>query len=253
MATEEPWFDLFSPYFTELVADYDREAFPEGPPEDFEAQVGAAYNDFFKRPYVCTLMADVMTGRWKLGKSQEMIAARLGGSDRTWVSHSLHKGRLSLDLYVRLRCCPTRPSDWEPSIDALRMDMGRGAFIGVAQLLASFIPNRPLLMPETFDELNYELICELVSHWETWLPLRVAGREMDLALQLVRNVCEDQNRNVGPRWYTAAKQREVEARTRRLKGDRAIASAYLTQLEQNWMTVIAKTFHSLAQVKWRQP
>ena len=80
MATEEPAFDLFSPYFSGLVEDYDREAFPDGPPEDFDVQVGAAYNNFFKRPYVCTLMADVMSGRWKLGTSQESIAARLGGS-----------------------------------------------------------------------------------------------------------------------------------------------------------------------------
>jgi hypothetical protein len=253
MVTEEPGIDPFDPYFAMLVAGYDEVAFPTGIPEDFEAQVGAAYNDFFKRPYVCKLIADVMSGRWQLGTSQEEIAEQLGGANRSWVSHSLRRGRLTLDLYMRLRCCPTRPADWEPSVEELRSEMGRSAFIGVARFLAGFIRNRPLLDPSTFDELDYELMCEMIAEFETWFPLSIAGRQSDAAWRLVRNVSNDPARNVRPAWYTGSMLGEVDSRIKWLTNDRVRAGGYLTRLEQNWMGVIAKTFHSLMQVKWRQP
>jgi hypothetical protein len=253
MATEDPDLDVNHRYFAQLIAAYDSEAFPDGPPDDLDARVGAAYNDFFKKPYVCLMMADVMTGRWGLGTRQEVIAERLGGANRSWVSHSLRRGRLTLDLYMRFRCCPTRLADWEPDIDALQAEMGRSAFIGVAQLLAKFVSKRRGLAPSTFDELNYELLCEVVFYWETWLPLRVAGRQTELAEQLIRNVSDDPARKISPAWHTPAKRGEVLARIKRFKDNPVLASDFLTRLEQNWTDVVAKTFDYLTQVKWRQP
>jgi len=253
MATGEPRVDLFNPIIQALRDRFEQLAFPDGGLEDCEDEVGRLYNEEFKRPYICALMADVCSGRWKLGTTQEEISHSLGIlSDRAWVSHALRQGRLSLDIFVRLRCCPMRPVDWEPNVRDLMPEMERSAFIGVAKGLASRIVNRPTLAPQRLNELNYELVCEILARLENWLPSH-ARQQQETAREMIHQVCLDQKRNVIPSWHVTRQRRLIEEEIERLTRDDNAAFEQLSQLQRDWLDVFVATYTILENVKWSKP
>ena len=250
MATEAPGIDLFNPILQALRDQFERAAFPDGGLDDCDSEIGPLYNEHFKRPYVCVLMADVLSGRWQLGTTQEEISERLGiVNDRTWVSRALHQGRLSLEVFLRLRCCPSRPDDWEPDVTALRGDMERSGFIGVARHLAGRITDRPTLAPQRLDELNYELICEIFARLPSWTP-EFLRRNKTLAREMVGDVCLDPRRNVNPRWYASREQKKIAAEIERLTSDGQLALERLGQLQRDWLDVFVASAVVLELVKW---
>ncbi|MGA2230845.1 MAG: hypothetical protein ABSH22_08090 [Tepidisphaeraceae bacterium] len=250
MTTGSPAIDLFNEIILALLEQFERAAFPDGGLEDCEGEAGRVYNEELKRPYVCELIADVVSGRWKLGTSQEEISERLGiFADRGWVSRALHQGGpLSLDIYMRLRCCPTRPVDWEPDIDELKADMDRSAFIGVARFFAARITDRPTLSPQRLNELNYELICEMFGSLSTWLPGHVRHDE-EMARQIVGRVCSDNRRNVNPSWQVGSKRRQIEAEMKRLTSDQVAAFDHLSQLQRDWFDVFVAAHRVILDLK----
>lgn len=239
MSTSRPPIDPFNPVIQLMIREFELEFCPGGELDGHANEAGRAFNEDFKRPYVCALMADVMSGRWQMGDSQEEISERLGIlSDRGWVSHALHQGRMSMDVFMRLRCWPSRPKDWEPDVKVLWRDMHRSGFIGAARSFAGLVTTRPTLVPQRLDELTYELVCELHGTLESWSFASVR-RDTRFAAQLVNDVCQDERRNVRPAWYTAKQCRAVEAEMQRLTGDPSAAFAHLRLLQVDWLDVFA--------------
>jgi hypothetical protein len=252
MATEAPAIDVFSPMIQELLDAYERDAFPEGLGEDRD-DLGPLYNAEFKRPYVCTLISDVMSGRWGLGDSQMELSEQVGITrDRSWVSRAIHQGKLSFDVFLRLRYYPHRPTDWEPDVDRLRPDSERSAFIGVARRLAEQIVSRPSLSPQRMNELNYELTCEVFKRFGWWLAAYSEGNRR-AAAELVRAVCGDVRRNVIPAWYTTRQQRATQREIRRLQESPEAAFNHLVWLQRNWLDVFVATYYGLESIKWTPP
>lgn len=241
MSTSRPPIDPFNPVIQLMVREFELEFCPGGDLDSHSNDAGRSFNESFKRPYVCALMTDVMSGQWQMGTSQEEISERLGIlSDRGWVSHALHQGRMSMDVYMRLRCWPSRPKDWEPDVNALARDMHRSGFIGAARSFAGLVATRPTLVPQRLDELTYELVCELHGTLESWSFASIHG-DTRLAAELVNNVCQDARRNISPAWYTAKQRRAVDAEIQRLISDPSAAFEHLRLLQVDWLDVFAAT------------
>lgn len=247
MGTESPQIDVFSPIIAELRGRFDEAVRASG--EEEADEVGRYYNSGYRRPYVSTLVADVLSGRWGLGSKQHEISERLGIGDRTWVSRALHSGQMSLDIYLRLRTCPTRPEDWEPNVDSLLGDMERSGFIEVARMFAGLIDNRPGLVPESMDELNYELVCEIFVRFSEWLRASLK-RDEALARQIVLDVCNDPSCNVLPPWLAPRERRQTQRQIERLSNSPAAAFEHLVTLQQNWLDVFVGTYDAIDGVRW---
>lgn len=249
MPTEEPIIDLTHPLTQALLERFRELIRSSGSLDECDEEIGRVYNEEFKMPYVCALMADVVSGRWGLGDTQEAVSERLGLiRDRSWVSRALRQGRLTLDIYLRLRMWPQRPVDWEPNVVKLQMDMRRCGFMAVARYFAGLITSRPALVPQRLTELNYELLCELFARFEEWM-VRGVRRDRAYALQLVRDVCRDPRRHVVPYWLADKKYREAVAEVDRLCGDAAAALDHLLALQRNWCDIIVGTFDAVSGVK----
>ena len=247
MATAEPPFDPDDEFFGRLFDDFERLVFPRGESEEAAKDAMREYARQAGRPYVCTLFADVLGGRWKLGETQEEVADRLE-MDRTRVSDALRKGELSMATYLRLRTCPTRPKDWEPDVDRLRAQMRRSGFIAVAQHYAKLVPGRPELIPEQMDELHHELVCEVVRDVRRFLTARLAG-DPSVARAIVARVVGDPDREVVPAWYTSHQRKQADALIGRLRGSDDAAYAHLVRLQTNWLDVVAYA-HGTATQTW---
>jgi hypothetical protein len=248
MPTPAPKIDLYDPLIQALRDEFERSAFLDGGFEDREDAVGRIYNDEFKRPYVCALIKDVLSGRWGLGATQSEVSNRLGITDRSWVSRALRLGQLSIDVFLRLRTCPSRPEDWEPSLAVIQAEMERSAFIGVARYLAGFLVDRRGL--GRLDELNFELACELLARLKNWLRQSLAG-DVGFAGELVANVCADPTRNVCPNWYLERQQAAIRLEVSRLSHPQA-AFLHLQQLQENWLDVLVATYFLIDDIRWPQ-
>jgi hypothetical protein len=251
MATDAPQISFMSPLVQELLERFERTVFPENGFEECEADVGRKYNDGFKKPYVCGLIKDVLSGRWKLGTTQGDISERIGTGDRSWVSRALRGGQMSLDVFLRLRVCPSRPEDWEPDIEGLYREMERSAFISVAQMLSGYVTDRQFIGLQQLDELNYELVCEIFARLQYWLT-RSLAKDRNAACQIVRNVCGDPRRKVCPTWYLERQQRRIKIEMSRLCQEPDAAFEHLRRLQENWLDVFVATHFLLEQVKWKR-
>lgn len=241
MATRAPAITIGSPLIEALRARFERLVYAEGAAFAPEAQLARIYSRWFAKPYVCSLMADVLSGRWGLGDTQASVSSELGvENDRTWVSRARRHGVMPLEVFVRLRCWPTRPPDWEPDIQALRRDMERSAFIGIAREFAGRIPNRPTLCPVQLNELNYELICEVFGSLDSW-SAAYANRDTHAAQRLVQRVEADVRRNVDPLWCTDRARRRIRRELRRMAQEPAAAYAHLAALQRDWLDVFVGT------------
>jgi hypothetical protein len=229
---------------------FEREVFPQGEPEEVQRDVSRIYNQHVARPYVCKLISDVLSGRWGLGSTQQMLAERFG-IDRTLLSDGRRHGKLSFEIYFRLRCCPSRPPDWEPNLVKLAGEMERCAFVAIARYYASCVPHRPGLVPEEMDETNYELLCEILANLASWLLVRRAG-DLGSVRRLVQRVVIDERRQLVPMWYTARQRRQAEALVGRLLRDDEFALSHLRQLQQNWLDIFVWTFDATCFLKWSE-
>ena len=250
MATGEPPIDVFNPILQALRDEFEGRYLAEDGLESCELDATREYTEAFKRPYVCALIADVLSGRWDLGSSQQDLADRLGIKDRSWVSDALRHGELSFDLFMRLRCCPTRPDDWDP-LDATDEDMRRSGFISVARHMAAFVTDRAGLVPEELNELNYELVCELFGRFENWTAAQVNGNEQ-FALDLVTRVLRDPGRNVMPAWYMKRDRLQVEAKIAAMSVTAATAFVYLCTLQMHWLDVFVVSQCLVESIAWKR-
>jgi hypothetical protein len=253
MATSRPPIDPFNELVQGMVAYFEWAFFPNGGVEANANNAGREYNDHFHRPYTMLLMADVKSGRWGMGTTQDSISEALGIlSDRSWVSDALNEGWMSIDIYMRLRCWPLRPSDWEPHLDKqLLSAMARSGFIAAAQSYAQFVKTRPTLAPQRMDAMNYELTCEIFARLSTWTPAFVMG-DVSAAASIVNDVCNDAKREVCPPWYSKDRQAVVEAEIKRLSGSPSAAFEHLAQLQRDWLDVFAATDFALEQERNRE-
>ncbi len=250
MASDAPQINLMTPLIQELLKSFEECVFGNEGFDECEDAIGKLYNEAFKKPYVCALIKDVLSGRWQLGTTQHEVSSQLGIADRTWVSRALRGGQLSLDAYLRLRVCPSRPADWEPDIVGLYPEMERSAFIAVAQYLAEELTDRQFIGVHRLNELNYELVCELFARLRVWLQGALA-EDKGVALQIVQNVCSDTNRKVCPSWYLERHQREIKSEIVRLSTDASAAFNHLRLLQENWLDVFVAAHYLLEGIKWR--
>lgn len=250
MATHEPPIDPQHEFITILRNRFEQDVFPQGEPPEVLRHVSRLYNHHVARPYVCTLISDVLSGRWKLGATQEVVAEQFG-MDRTLLSDGRRHGKLSFEIYFRLRCCPSRPVDWEPDIGKFAGEMERCAFVAVARYYATCVPDRPELIPKEMDETNYELVCELFSNLASWL-LAKRARDLAFAQRLVQRVVKDEHRQLIPPWYTAPQRRKAEETLRRLLREEQFALSHLTRLQKNWLDIFVWTFDATCSLKWSE-
>lgn len=248
MATPVPQVDLFNPLLQELRDQFELRVFSDEGIEASERDVVREYNRHFKLPYVRTLIADVLSGRWGIGRTQEEVSERLG-LERSRLSDALRHGELSLDIYMRLRCCPTRPTNWEPDLDQLYDDMDRSGFIGVARYFASLVPDRPVLAPVPLNELNYELMCEMLFSFVTWTIARL-NQDHSIATTLVRNVASDPARHINPTWLTNSERKRTQLFLEALLDSPAVAFEHLCNVQSHWQDVVVVSYSQLELVRW---
>ena len=249
MATARPPIDPFDPIVQAMVESFESKYFVEEGLEANANSAGREFNEDFKRPYVCALMADVVSGRWAIGQppgskkpSQDQISESLGiPSDRSWVSDALRKGWMSMDIFMRLRCWPLKPENWEPALERrLLSDMHRHGFIAAARSYAMHVKDRPTLTPQRLDALNYELVCEMHGRLDTWLPAFFKGDRIEAA-KLIHDVAEDESRDICPAWYGAMRSRDTRALVQQLTSDHEAAFLHLAQLQRDWLDIFAAT------------
>ena len=243
--------DEFNPILQELRDRFERKYLGDEGLEFCEPDAIRAYNRSWKRPYVCVLVSDILSGRWEMGETQEAVSGSLGIRDRTWLSVALRQGELTLDNYMRLRCWPGRPPDWEPDVALLASDMHRSGFIAVARYFAGFVKDRPTMAPQRLDELNYELLCEVLSVFNGWASA-FFRKDAGFASDIVRRVSQDQNRNVAPSWLKRSDREAVLDEVRRLSSNTTAALTHLCQLQNDWQDVFAVTHALVGSMRWRQ-
>lgn len=249
MPTPEPPADPLNPLIQAIRDQFESRVYPDEGIEASDLDVMREYNRWFKLPYVRQLIRSVLSGAWGLGSTQEEVAESLG-MDRSRLSDALRHGELSLDVYIRLRSCPTRPPDWEPEINALRAEMDRSGCIGVARYFATQVSDRPGLSPDQLNELNFELLCEMLRQMRSWF---IATQERDTAFAstLFRTVVADRTRNVLPSWYTNAERRRIETLIGHIESGPAAAFEHLHNLQTHWMDILIVTYFQLEIIHWR--
>lgn len=247
MPTSTPPSDPFNPLLQELRERFEARYYPDEGLDATDSDVLRCYNRAFKLPYVRLLIRDVMSGRWGLGSTQQQVSEQLG-IERTRLSDALRHGQLSFDVYMRLRTCPSKPTDWEPDLRSLLPEMDRSGFIGVSRLFASAITDRPDLHSEHMTELNYELMCEVLRRFTSWTVGRLS-EDHALASDIVSTVLNDPSRNVTPDWYTPAELKKAQAQISRLSNAEA-AFSHLSSLQGHWLDVFVVTSSQLEIVRW---
>lgn len=248
MPTPFPNIDMFNPLLGELLAQFEVNVFPEDGFESCQSDVVRHYHFHFKLPYVRLLIEDVLSGRWGIGTTQAEVADRLG-MDRTRLSDARRRGELSMDLFIRLRSCPSRPADWEPNSKLLFAEMDRSGFIGAARYMASLVPDRPGLVPEQLNELNYELLCELLCSLTSWTIARI-NNDAKVGAATFKRVIDRPTSNVVPSWYSRAERSRVEHCIERLRSEPDAAFEHLRALQANWQDVFVATHSQLETVRW---
>lgn len=247
MPTPTPPSDPFNPLIQELRERFESRYFPDEGLDATDSDVLRCYNRAFKLPFVRLLIRDVMSGRWDLGSTQQQVSERLG-IERTRLSDALRHGELSLDVFMRLRTCPSKPADWEPDLQSLLPEMDRSGFIGVARLYASAVTDRPELLAESMTELNYELMCEMLRRFASWTVGRLSN-DQTLALDIVSTVVNDSSRNITPSWYTPTELKKAQSQISRLSNAEA-AFSHLSSLQGRWLDVFVVTSSQLEIVRW---
>lgn len=240
--------DPFNPILQQFRDRFEQKVFPDEGIEASDSEVVRLYNRAYKLPYVRLLVCDVLSGRWNLGTTQEEVAERIG-IERTRLSDALRRGELSLDAFMRLRSCPTKPVDWEPPLESLLSEMDRSGFIAVAQYFASLVPDRAGLVPESMTELDYELMCEVFRRYVSW-TFAVLSKNNAVASDIVTTVVRDQQRNVFPGWYTLSERKMAQAKIDRLMQDSSFAFEHIASLSSNWQDIFVVTWCQLELVRW---
>lgn len=238
--TPRPNPDRFDPVNQMALSRLNEAAFGAGGIDDFESDAGRIYSAERKRPLVCALVEEVLTGGW-LGKSQWEISERLTKiKDRGWLPRGRYQGRISLDLFLRLWFHPDRPKDSTVSEERLRPEMNRSASIGIVRAIAKRTPGRLGLVPEFLTELNYELGCAVVDPASAWASVRRGGSTLG-AIQIVKRACGENAMNVVPSWYTDTRRRHAASEILRLTADGEAAFDRLDYLSRNWRGVLIAT------------
>ena len=199
-ATPSPNPDLFNPINQLHLNRLTQATFGHDGLDAFEADAGRIYAAEWKRPLVCALVEEALSGGW-LGRTQWEISEKLTKmKDRAWISRARYRGRISLDLFFRLWFHPDRPKHSPVGVERLHDEMHRSASIGIARVLAKRAPAALGLVPEFLTELNYELGCTVVDPRSSWDHVRRDSSAVG-AIEIVKGVCGAKAANVVPTWF----------------------------------------------------
>lgn len=243
MATAIPAIDLFNPAVQQIRDNFERSVFPSGGFEELEQEIRRTFFSHASRPYVSALIADVLSGRWDLGTTQQEIADELG-MERSRISDALRKGELALESYLALRFHGVRPADWEPQQEVLDAS-NRAGFIGVANFFARRIEGRQRLVQE-LDEFHYELVCEKFARYLEWTEARLSGTE-SVAITLINDVRNNVQRDIIPTRCLDEVRRHTKLLIDRLVSEPTFAFEYLCRLQDEWEDVCVAT-HSVTEI-----
>jgi hypothetical protein len=215
-------------------------AFGEEGIDGFEADAGQIYSTELMRPLVCALAEEALSAGW-LGKTQWEISEKLTKiKDRAWLSRARYQGRISLCLFLRLWFHPDRPKNSAVTAELLRPEMNRNAAIGIARAIVKLLPANWQLVPEFLSELNYELGCVVVDATSAWAAVGHSGN-INGAVRIIREVCDGNERNVIPAWYTETQRRHTASEIARLTNDGNAAFNRLDHLSRQWRGVFLAT------------
>ncbi|MGC2160612.1 MAG: hypothetical protein WA634_01765 [Silvibacterium sp.] len=250
-ATPSPNPDRFDPLNQRELSRLIQAAFGDEGIDGFEADAGHIYSTELMRPLVCALAVEALSGGW-LGKTQWEISEKLTKiKDRAWLSRARYQGRISLCLFLRLWFHRDRPKDSTVTEERLRPEMNRSAAIGIARAIAKLLPTNWQLEPEFLSELNYELGCFVVAATSAWAAVHKSGN-IDGAVRIIKEVCDGNERNVIPGWYTETQRRHTASEITRLTNDGNAAFHRLDHLSRHWRGVLIATSELLESIWSRE-
>jgi len=250
-ATPSPNPDRFDPLNQMELNRLIQAAFGDEGIDGFEADAGTIYSTERNRPLICALAQEALVGGW-LGKTQWEICEKLTKmKDRAWLSRAQYQGRISLCLFLRLWFHRDRPKNSTVTEERLRPEMNRSAAIGIARAIAKLLPASWHLVPEFLSELNYELGCVVVDAASAWAAVRQSGN-IEGAVRIIREVCDGNERNVNPAWYTETQRRHTASEITRLTSDGNAAFNRLDHLSRHWRGVLIATSELLESIWSRE-
>lgn len=244
MATPYPPIDLSDPVILAILTEARDRLFPDGIGlEEYEYELQHQFDQYFQCPNVCALMKDVMSGRWQLGSTEGDIAENLGvGRDR--IQMARNKGRMTVDLYLKLAYCPTRPKDYRLDDSRLVDEMLRHGFIGAAKFTACKFSSRPTLRPQELTEFTYELAClSLANLVELSQEALDGGRKV--APRMIDQVLSEPQHTLPPAWYSDHLMAQFKVHVSHFCDQELRQLGRLDQFMEAWLDVIILTLGSL--------
>jgi hypothetical protein len=204
----------------------------------------------FRRPYICALMNDVLSGRWELGKTMTQVADAIG-TDHPTISRAARRGELPNALETYLLACSTIPEDWPGPINRVRSARHRAGFMGVAEYLWRKQPGIRWPMTQPLYEIHAEFLFTLWENRHYWEKARET-RDMAMVHALVMSVLEDPQREIIPFWYEKARCKYVTALIEQLKSVDRFAFKWLCLLQTRWEDIFVTTEAAKEGLGWIQ-
>ncbi len=246
MATAAPPIDLFNPYISAMLVDFEQRYLPDGGLEAIEPKLRRLFSFGAARTHIRVLMEDVLSGRWGLGQTQEELEQELG-IERSRVSDALRKGQLPIDIYLALMYHPYRPT-WTMEAYAIRL-ANRAGFIAVAQYLTQYVTDRHILS-DRLDEFHYELVCELFRQYKAWAIGEHTGHP-GVASAVVASVCSNSALDITPSWYLPAERKHIQGLVAELTSDAQRAFDYIRVLKYDWQSIFVATIAVTEMIQWK--
>jgi hypothetical protein len=175
------------------------------------------------------------TDHWKLKGTMQQLADRLG-TDHGTISRWLHRGILPPSVESFLMACPTRPPDWHSPIDSAFNSRHRAGFLDVAKYLYGRRPGHAPSDGDALVEIHVEILFAILDRRAGW---DCVNFDLEAAVNVVLEVCEDQGRDIIPVWYIKREKIAVLRLINRLRADERFAFRYLSRLYRNWKGVFA--------------
>jgi hypothetical protein len=244
MPTYLPPIDKENGYLSRVYEEFRQQWFPSAASLDrYHVRLKQRLRKSWCQPYVLALMQGVLSGHWSLGTQQADVARWLD-IDHSSVSRAVRDGMASTEFLIPLLCCPTRPSNWDPTLQLnLQQEMDRYAFI--------------FSVPVAYEggslhlsELDYELLFSFWSRLEDWECVARPNERKDLSKQIVARVVDrDANYLLRP-WYNREERVELNSRLNALYDEPDLAVDHLTKLRDTWEPAVVFTWWSIDEIGW---
>jgi hypothetical protein len=240
--------DLFDPEIQQILTEFELNAYPDGSGLAFDPEIQKEFLSGFRQPYICALIADVLSGRWKLGTTMTEVADRIG-TDHPTISRALRWGELPWTVESFLLACPTKPHDLDVVIGRVFHARHRAAVMNVAEYLAAKRPEVSWPRLGCLREVHMELIAALFENRQAW-KMALLTRDVTIVHRIISEVIDDASHEIIPFWYEKRRRLQLDQLINRFRSNDSFTIKYLSFLQTRWERIFVAAHFASEGLGW---